>query len=151
MTNDQLIDLVKRINIELYPRGEEPVYGRLTFKDDSYCGYITLGDVVLWSIDDLDPFETIEDVEKLVRARLFNLGSFWAKATTNKVSLDLSTSRGAVVTDADIQRICADHGEPVYSPEYCGGPALYSAQEVRYTYERLIDDGVLVFAKDIKQ
>lgn len=150
MTNDQLIDLVKRINTELYPRGEDAIYGELSFISNHWYDYISIGDVVLWDVNDPEPVDSVEDIEKLVRARLFDLGSFWAKATTNKVSLDPSISRWPVITDNGLYHICGKHGEPVNSPEYCGGPSLYAAQEVRDIYEGLIARGVLVYAKDIK-
>ena len=53
------------------------------------------------------------------------------------------------MSDEQQYDFCREAGEPVDQPEYCGGPALYSARHVRDFYERLIDEGRLRVVEEV--
>jgi len=77
-----LIDLVLRINQELYPDNnpEDRRFGELIFSSNYYVESIHLGDVELWCSETHDSEFNIASIEKAVRARLKEMLGFFAQA-----------------------------------------------------------------------
>lgn len=75
---NELVELVKKLNEELYPDCEEPRWGEVRYETNYWCEAISIAGHCLWDCD--HPGEDGKTVEDIVRAELREFCKFFGQA-----------------------------------------------------------------------